>query len=62
MEAKKNLLTREGLKKYEDELHELKVIRRKEESRATYQRTQSMMQLKTSSVISKQESKSWRRS
>ena len=31
MEAKKNLLTREGLKKYEDELHELKVIRRKEE-------------------------------
>ena len=24
MEAKKNLLTREGLKKYEDELHELK--------------------------------------
>lgn len=30
MEAKKNLLTREGLKKYEDELHELKVIRRKE--------------------------------
>ncbi len=30
MEAKKNLLTREGLKKYEDELHELKVIKRKE--------------------------------
>jgi transcription elongation factor GreA len=30
MEAKKNLLTREGLKKYEDELHELKVVRRKE--------------------------------
>ena len=30
MEAKKHLLTREGLKKYEDELHELKVIRRKE--------------------------------
>ena len=30
MEAKKNLLTREGLKKYEEELHELKVIRRKE--------------------------------
>lgn len=30
MEAKKNLLTREGLKKYEDELHDLKVIRRKE--------------------------------
>ena len=30
MEAKKKLLTREGLKKYEDELNELKVIRRKE--------------------------------
>ena len=30
MEAKKNLLTREGLKKYEDELHDLKVVRRKE--------------------------------
>ena len=30
MEAKKNLLTREGLKKYEEERHELKVIRRKE--------------------------------
>ena len=30
MEAKKNLLTREGLKKYEDELHELKVNRRRE--------------------------------
>ena len=29
-EAKKNLLTREGLKKYEDELHELKVNKRKE--------------------------------
>ncbi len=30
MEAKKNILTREGLKKYEDELHELKVVKRKE--------------------------------
>ena len=30
MEAKKNLLTREGLKKYEDELQELKVVKRKE--------------------------------
>lgn len=30
MEEKKNLLTREGLKKYEDELHDLKVVRRKE--------------------------------
>lgn len=31
-ENKKNLLTREGLKKYEDELHELKVVKRKEVS------------------------------
>ena len=30
MEGKKNLLTREGLKKYEDELHDLKVVKRKE--------------------------------
>ena len=30
MEEKKNILTREGLRRYEDELHELKVIRRKE--------------------------------
>lgn len=30
MEAKKNLLTREGLKKYEDELHNLKVVKRQE--------------------------------
>ena len=30
METKKNLLKREGLKKYEVELHELKVIKRKE--------------------------------
>ena len=30
MEAKKNLLTLEGLKKYEDELHDLKVVKRKE--------------------------------
>ena len=30
MEGKKNILTYEGLKKYEDELHELKVVRRKE--------------------------------
>ncbi len=31
-ENKKNLLTREGLKKYEDELQELKVVKRKEVS------------------------------
>ena len=30
MEENKNILTREGLKRYEDELHELKVVRRKE--------------------------------
>ena len=30
MEEKKNILTREGLKRYEDELHELKVVRRKD--------------------------------
>ena len=30
MEAKKNILTEEGLKKYEDELEELKTVKRKE--------------------------------
>ena len=30
MKEKKNILTYEGLKKYEDELHELKVVKRKE--------------------------------
>ena len=30
MEEKKNILTKEGLKRYEDELHELKVVRRQE--------------------------------
>ena len=30
MQEKKNILTYEGLKKYEDELHELKVVRRQE--------------------------------
>ena len=30
MEAKKNILTYEGLRKYEDELHELKVVKRQE--------------------------------
>lgn len=30
MEDKKNILTYEGLKKYEDELHDLKVVKRKE--------------------------------
>ncbi len=29
-EEKKNILTREGLKRYEDELHDLKVVRRRE--------------------------------
>ena len=32
MEEKKNLLTYAGLKKLEDELHDLKVVRRKEVS------------------------------
>ena len=30
MEEKKNILTYEGLRKYEDELHDLKVVQRKE--------------------------------
>ena len=30
MQEKKNILTYEGLKKYEEELHELKVVKRQE--------------------------------
>ena len=30
MEEKKNILTYEGLRKYEEELHELKVVKRQE--------------------------------
>ena len=33
MEAKKNLLTYAGLKKLEDELHDLKVVKKKRSSR-----------------------------
>ena len=32
MEAKKNILTYEGLRKYEEELHDLKVVKRREVS------------------------------
>ena len=32
MEEKKNILTYEGLRRYEDELHELKVVKRQEEA------------------------------
>ena len=59
---KKNLLTYEGLQKLESELHNLKVVKRKEvaqkikearEQWETYPRMQSMMQQRTSSVISR---------
>ena len=63
MEAKKNLLTREGLKKYEDELHELKVVKRqKQESRATFRRTQSTMRRRTSSATLRRVLRSLRKS
>ena len=66
MEEKKNILTYQGLRKYEDELHDLKVVKRQEvaqqESRATFPRMPNMMQQKMSSVISKQGLKSWKRS
>ncbi len=39
MEEKKNILTYEGLRKYEDELHELKVVKR-QEVRAENQRSE----------------------
>ena len=69
-EAKKRLLTYAGLKAIEDELENLKVVKRKEvagkikkqESRETFPRTLSMMQRKTSREISKPVSRSLRQS
>jgi transcription elongation factor GreA len=66
---KKNILTYQGLKKLEDELQDLKVVRRKEvvrklhrrskkqENREIFPRTLSMMQQKMSREISKLVSK-----
>ena len=70
MQEKKNILTYEGLRKYEDELHDLKVVKRQEvaqkikeqESRETCPRTLSTMQRRMSRETSKPVSKSWRRS
>ena len=58
MAEKKNILTYTGLKKYEDELHDLKVNNRQEiaQSRATCLRTLSMMQQKMNRETSRQES------
>ena len=68
MAEKKTLLTYAGLKALEEELENLKVVRRKEvavkkqESRATYQKTQNTMQQKMNSVILKHVLKRLRKS
>ena len=68
MEEKKNILTYEGLKKYEDELHELKVVKRQEvaqkikEAREIYRKMRNTMRQRTSSAILKRESKNWKKS
>lgn len=70
MEAKKTLLTYTGLKKLEDELENLKVVKRKEvagkikeaREQGDLQRTLSTMQQRTSSVISRHVSKNLRKS
>lgn len=67
---KKNILTYQGLKKLEDELQELKVVRRKEvaakikeaREQETFPRTLSTMQQKTSREISKPASKTLKKS
>ena len=56
---KKNILTYEGLKKLEDELEDLKVVKRKEVS---CPRMQSTMQRRTSREILRHVLKSLRRS
>ena len=65
MEAKKRLLTYAGLKALEDELENLKVVKRKEVARRLRKpgnkeicpRTQSMMRQKMNKEISKRVSK-----
>ena len=68
MADKKHILTYAGLKQYEDELQNLKVVKRKEvaqkikepESRATYPRMQSMMQQRMSREILSCGLKNWK--
>ena len=63
MEAKKKLLTYAGLKALEEELENLKVVKRKEvaaKNREIYQRMRSMMLQKMSSVILRLVSRSWK--
>lgn len=70
MQEKKNILTYEGLRKYEDELHDLKVVKRQEvaqkikeaREQETCPRTLSTMQRRMSRETSKPVSKNWRRS
>ena len=70
MEEKKNLLTYAGLKKLEDELHDLKVVKRKEvagkikeaREQGDLLRMLNMMQQKMSRETSKQESKKSKKS
>ena len=69
-EAKKNLLTYAGLRKLEDELHDLKVVKRKEvagkikeaREQGDFLRTQSTMQQRMSREISRHVSRRSRRS
>ena len=68
MAEKKNILTYAGLKQYEDELQNLKVVREKklprrskrQENRAIYQKMQNMMQQKMNREISSFVSKNWK--
>lgn len=65
MEEKKTILTYAGLTKLEEELHDLKVVRRKEvaekskrqENRVTYLKMQNTMQQKMSREILRPELK-----
>ena len=69
MEEKKKILTYAGLKALEDELENLKVVKRKEvaakikeaREQGDCQRMQSTMLLRMNSAISRQESMSWSR-
>ena len=55
VESKKHILTSKGMQALEDELQDLKVVKRKEIAQKIKEaREQSMMQPKTNSVLLKQ--------
>ena len=51
MQEKKNILTYEGLRKYEDELHDLKVVKRQEVAQKIKAVSYTHLTLPTNSLV-----------